>query len=133
MKVIKYYRTAAGGPTAIHQQREAIEAFCAATGLWGFELEDVDKNGDIINPALLAALEALSRREAEGILVQNLARLSRNQRVFNSILDRSRREGWKIIAVGSTIGKNRHRHSSISNAKGNRSISCGICHLDVSR
>lgn len=50
-------------------------------------------------PGLTAALAACSSGEVEGIIVAKLDRLSRSVIHFGTLLERSRKEGWHLIAL----------------------------------
>lgn len=82
-------------------QRRAIRHAAEQRGLILTGLhEDAGRSGSNLDrPGLTAALEAVSAGEAGGLIVAKLDRLSRSLLDFAGLMDRSRREGWALIAL----------------------------------
>lgn len=82
-------------------QRATIEAACASRG-WTLCAEFTDdgiSGGTLQRPGLQAALEHLAARQAAGIVVSKLDRLSRSLLDFAGITERARIEGWAVVAL----------------------------------
>jgi DNA invertase Pin-like site-specific DNA recombinase len=82
-------------------QRDAVEAYARAHGheLVAWQ-EDLDEPGSRLRrPGFDAALAAVERGEAEGIIAAKLDRLTRSIADLGRLLERSREEGWTLIAV----------------------------------
>lgn len=104
-RVIGYVRvsTADQGENGVglEAQRQIIEAEVARRG-W----ELVGSNEDIASGkstngrhGLSDALEVIERGGADGLIVAKLDRLSRSLADFASLMERSRRQGWILVAV----------------------------------
>jgi DNA invertase Pin-like site-specific DNA recombinase len=85
----------------LEAQRQAITTECKARG---WELlaihEDVASGKAFTNrPGLEAALQAVRRKEAGGLVVAKLDRLSRSVIDAAQTIERARREGWNLVAL----------------------------------
>lgn len=87
------------GPAA---QRSAIETECSRRG-WTLlaMLEDAGISGKSTanRPGLAAALSAVENREAGGIVVAKLDRLSRSLADFANLMARAQAGGWNLVAL----------------------------------
>lgn len=105
VRIVGYVRvsTADQGENGVglEAQRQIIEAEVMRRG-WSLVAvyEDV-ASGKSTNGrhGLQDALEAIERGEADGLLVAKLDRLSRSLADFASLMERSRRRGWVLVAV----------------------------------
>jgi DNA invertase Pin-like site-specific DNA recombinase len=82
-------------------QRAAIRDECARRG-WHLAsvLEDVGSGRSLERrPGLAAALAEVEARRAAGLVVAKLDRLSRSLLDFASLMERSRSEGWALVAL----------------------------------
>lgn len=83
-------------------QRTAITVECQRRGWMLAEVfEDAGASGKSLNgrPALTAALDAIRTGAAGGLVVAKLDRLSRSLLDFAGLMDRSRTEGWLLVAL----------------------------------
>lgn len=83
-------------------QRSAIAAECARRG-WSLValFEDAGASGKSLSgrPGLSAALNELNSGRASTLVVAKLDRLSRSLLDFSGLMERSRREGWSLVAL----------------------------------
>src|SRR5438270_7418861 len=83
-------------------QRSAIAAECSRRG-WKLAalLEDAGASGGSMRgrPGLHCALETIEAGRADALVVAKLDRLSRSLLDFASLMDRSRRRGWSLVAL----------------------------------
>ena len=82
-------------------QRDQVEAYARARGhkIVGWQ-EDLDKPGSTLNrPGLQAALAAVDRGEADGIIAAKLDRITRSLSDLGRLLERALAGGWNIVAV----------------------------------
>lgn len=90
----------------LEAQRSAIRAEAERRG---WELlavhEDAGISGKATDnrPALTTALDALGRREADALVVAKLDRLSRSMGDAIALLERSGREGWRLLALDLAV------------------------------
>lgn len=86
-------------------QATAIERAVVARGwtLTATKVDDGKSGGTMARPALIEALDALDAGEADVLIVANTARLSRSVLDHARITDRSRRNGWSIVALDVDI------------------------------
>lgn len=103
--VIGYVRVSTAEQTdgaGLAAQRSAIEAEVARRGwtLVGIE-EDAGVSGKSLagRSGLAAALDAIESGKADGLIVSKLDRLSRSLVDFASLMARSQRKGWSLIAL----------------------------------
>jgi DNA invertase Pin-like site-specific DNA recombinase len=85
----------------LEAQRQAIIAECSTRGWQLLAIhEDVASGKALTNrPGLEAALEAVRRGEARGLIVAKLGRLSRSVIDAAQIIEKARREGWNLVAL----------------------------------
>jgi DNA invertase Pin-like site-specific DNA recombinase len=109
MKIIGYCRVStdkqADHGVSIEAQKAKIEAYCS---LYGLELVDmiVDAGFSAKNtnrPGLQRTLEALKRKEADGMIVHKLDRLTRSVRDLANMVDRYFTRGASLISVSEQI------------------------------
>lgn len=105
MKVIAYTRvsTAEQGISGagLGAQAEAIRCAALARG-WDLlqTYTDAGASGSTLKrPELEKALAAVAAGEADALVVAKLDRLSRSLVDFSSLMERSRSEGWAVIAL----------------------------------
>lgn len=82
-------------------QRDQIEAYARAHGhevvSWQ---EDLDQPGSTLKrPGFQAALAAIGRGEADGVIGAKLDRITRSVAHLGTLLERAKRDGWNLIAV----------------------------------
>lgn len=86
-------------------QRHAIEAECERRS-WALS-ELVADNGrsgrDLERPGMVRALHALSDGRADALVVAKLDRLTRSMLDFATLAERSRREGWALVALDLAV------------------------------
>lgn len=85
----------------LEAQRKAIRAACKDRG---FHLVNVVQDSgfsakDLNRPALQTALGALDQGEVDALVVAKLDRLSRSLLDFASVMERSKRKGWSVVAL----------------------------------
>jgi DNA invertase Pin-like site-specific DNA recombinase len=104
-RVIAYLRVStieqAESGAGLEAQREVIEAEATRRG-WVLVKLVTDAGYSAKNlrrPGILAVLEALHSGEADALVVAKLDRLSRSMLDFASLMDRSQREGWALVAL----------------------------------
>jgi DNA invertase Pin-like site-specific DNA recombinase len=85
----------------LEHQRQAITEAALQRGVELVELfEDAGVSGSSLDrPGLTAALETVTSGAADGLIVAKLDRLSRSLLDFAGLMDRSRREGWSLVAL----------------------------------
>jgi len=106
MRVVSYTRVStseqADSGLGLESQRATIEREAQARG-WTLagSYEDAGASGKSVNgrPGLAAALEAVERGEADGLVVAKLDRLSRSLMDFAAIMERAQRKGWALVAL----------------------------------
>jgi DNA invertase Pin-like site-specific DNA recombinase len=104
MKVIGYCRVSTEDQvqgSSLDQQKEQIEAEAKRRGWELVEIvEDQGKSAKSLKrPGIRRVLEALSRGEAQGLVVSKLDRLSRSMHDFSGMLERARKEGWSLACL----------------------------------
>lgn len=90
---------------SLDHQRGALRAECGRRG-WEIVAEPVDVgSGKALTgrPQLGEALDALKAGKAEVLVVTRLDRLSRSTADFVGLLDRGRREGWRVLVLDAEI------------------------------
>lgn len=105
-RVIGYVRVStseqAQSGAGLDAQRAAIRAECERRGWTLLAVqEDAAASGRTMNgrPGLANAVERLERHEADALVVSKLDRLSRSLLDFASLMERSRRKGWALVAL----------------------------------
>lgn len=104
--VVAYVRVSteeqADSGAGLAAQRSAIAAECARRG-WNLAalFEDAGASGKSLSgrPGLSAALNELESGRASTLVVAKLDRLSRSLLDFSGLMERSRREGWSLVAL----------------------------------
>lgn len=104
--VVAYIRVSteeqADSGAGLAAQRSAIAAECARRG-WSLAalFEDAGASGKSLSgrPGLSAALNELESGRASTLVVAKLDRLSRSLLDFSGLMERSRREGWSLVAL----------------------------------
>ena len=106
MRIVGYVRVSsaeqAGSGLGLEAQRTAITEEAQRRG-WELVAiyEDAAASGKSTNgrPGLAQALEAVESDAAAGIVVAKLDRLSRSIVDFGTLLERSRKTGWALVAL----------------------------------
>jgi DNA invertase Pin-like site-specific DNA recombinase len=105
-RVVGYVRVStaeqADSGAGLAAQRAVIEAESSRRGWQLVQIfEDAGMSGKAMlnRPALSVALEALKHREADALLVAKLDRLSRSLLDFAGLLQRSTKEGWRVLPL----------------------------------
>jgi DNA invertase Pin-like site-specific DNA recombinase len=86
-------------------QRKAITEECRRRG---WELVDTIEDAgysakDLKRPGVQAALEMLKRREADGLVVAKLDRLSRSMLDFTGIMAKAQKQSWALVALDCAV------------------------------
>lgn len=109
MQVIGYVRVSTDeqgeSGAGIEAQRVAITAECERRG---WQLLNVAEDPgysakDLRRPGIQAALEALSRHQADGLVAAKLDRLSRSMIDFAALMAMAQREGWALVALDCAV------------------------------
>ena len=109
MRVVGYARvsTAEQGDSGagLAAQRAAIEAWCTYKGVGLIRIEDEVASGKTTSGrhGLERALAAVENGDADVLAVAKLDRLSRSVGDFASLVDRSRGQGWRLVALDVDI------------------------------
>ena len=109
MRVVAYVRVSseeqADSRAGLSAQRAAIEAECERRGWQVVEvIEDAGYSAkDLRRPGVLAALEQLERKRADGLVVAKLDRLSRSMLDFTAVMARAQKEGWALVALDCAV------------------------------
>jgi DNA invertase Pin-like site-specific DNA recombinase len=108
-RVIAYMRvsTVAQGESGLglHAQRDAIAAYCAQRNLTVAWREETRSAKSLhLRRELLAAIAAIRRGEAGGLIVDKVDRLGRNLHDVAGIVRTAREEGWRLIALDVGAG-----------------------------
>ena len=101
MNLVGYIRVSTEDQNyGLEAQVRAIEAECGHKG-WTLvgTYQDRLSGRSMARPGLSGALEAISRGEAEGIIVSKLDRLSRSILDFANLIAQAKKEGWNIVAL----------------------------------
>jgi len=89
----------------IAAQCTAIRSECEHRG-WSL-IEVVEDPGysarDLRRPGIQGALEALSRHQAEALVVAKLDRLSRSMLDFTAVMATAQKEGWALVALDCAV------------------------------
>lgn len=87
----------------VEAQQTAIEAECERRG-WTLELiADLGRSGKEVNPQLRRALDLLSSRQADGLMVSKLDRLARSVRHASAIINDAQERGWNLIVLDNAL------------------------------
>src|SRR5438128_9801180 len=91
-------------------QRAAIEHWAQTPGKEReveFLPPDLDKSGtNLDRPSMQEALRRVRAKEAEGIVVSKLDRLTRSLTDLYALLDEANQNGWKVYALDSDVDFN---------------------------
>lgn len=106
MRAVAYLRVSTAEQSAngagIEAQREAVTAAVKARG-WSLVGEYTDAvSGNTawaLRPGLSAAVASVEAREADALVAAKVDRLSRSVVDFASVVERSRRKGWALLAL----------------------------------
>lgn len=105
LRLVAYLRVStaeqAESGAGLEAQRSAIASGCEQRG---YELVETFTDAgwsakDLNRPGISAALAMLDAGEADGLIVSKLDRLSRSLLDFSSLMERSRKKGWTLVAL----------------------------------
>jgi DNA invertase Pin-like site-specific DNA recombinase len=109
MKVIGYVRVSTDEQgehgAGLAAQRSAILAEVARREWELVEFcEDAGYSGrDLKRPAVLDAMEMLAGKQAHGLVVAKLDRLSRSMLDFTGVMAKARQEGWALLSLDCAV------------------------------
>lgn len=88
----------------LQAQRKAIESEAKRRGwdLVAFQ-EDIGSGKDLRRPGIKAAIAALSRGEADALVIAKLDRLSRSMLDFANIMAKAQKESWALVALDVNV------------------------------
>src|SRR5689334_21285780 len=104
-RIIGYCRVSTAEQVAsgagMQSQRQAIRREAKARGWVLVELvEDAGHSAkDLRRPGIQLALERLKDGQADALVVAKMDRLSRSMLDFAGLIERSRRQGWAVVAL----------------------------------
>src|SRR3954464_6712026 len=104
MNVIGYLRVStaqqARSGLGLDAQRQRITDEAKRRG-WQvtWAVDDGYSGASLARPALANALDALAKKEAAGIVVARLDRLSRSAQDFANTMATAKRQGWAVVAL----------------------------------
>lgn len=104
MKVIGYVRVStdeqALSGLGLEDQRAKLNAGARERGWELSYVEDAGYSAKSLNrPGIIKALEMLRAKEADGLAVAKLDRLSRSLMDFAGLIELSRKEGWALVSL----------------------------------
>lgn len=92
---------------SLDAQKHRLEAYAVAHGAELISVEMDEGVGGKVSaerrPGLAKALSAVRRGQADGLLVLKLDRLSRSTRDVLDLVDETRRDGWRLVAVSEHL------------------------------
>ena len=108
MRVVAYARVSTEeqglSGAGLEAQRKAILSECNRRGWTLVEsFEEVGSGKDLKRPGVQAALEVLSRQEADGLVVAKLDRLSRSMLDFAGVMATAQKQSWALVALDCSI------------------------------
>ncbi len=109
MQVVGYVRVSteeqADSRAGLEAQRAAILEECRRRGWQLVEvIEDAGYSAkDLKRPGIRAALETLERRDARGLVVAKLDRLSRSMIDFTAVMAKAQKQGWALVALDCAV------------------------------
>jgi len=108
MRVVAYARVSTEeqglSGAGLEAQRKAILSECNRRGWTLVEsFEEVASGRDLKRPGVQAALEVLSRQEADGLVVAKLDRLSRSMLDFAGVMATAQKQSWALVALDCSI------------------------------
>jgi DNA invertase Pin-like site-specific DNA recombinase len=109
MRVVAYARVStdeqAMNGAGLAAQRQAIAAECERRG-WEI-VETIEDRGysarDLKRPGIQAAREALTRGEADALVVAKLDRLSRSMVDFSALMAEAQKNSWALVALDAPV------------------------------
>ena len=109
MRVLAYVRVSseeqADSGAGLEAQRAAIQRECERRGWQIIEvIEDAGFSAkDLKRPGVRAALDQLDRKQADGLVVAKLDRLSRSMLDFTAVMAKAQKEGWALVALDCAV------------------------------
>ena len=109
MRVVAYVRVSseeqADSRAGLEAQKAAILRECERRGWQVVEvIEDAGFSAkDLKRPGVRAALDQLSRKQADGLVVAKLDRLSRSMLDFTAVMAKAQKEGWALVALDCAV------------------------------
>ena len=108
MRVVAYARVSTEeqglSGAGLEAQRKAILSECNRRGWTLVEsFEEVASGRDLKRPGVQAALEVLSRQEADGLVVAKLDRLSRSMLDFAGVMATAQKQSWALVALDCSV------------------------------
>ena len=109
MRVLAYVRVSseeqADSGAGLEAQRAAIQRECERRGWQIIEvIEDAGFSAkDLKRPGVRAALDQLARKQADGLVVAKLDRLSRSMLDFTAVMAKAQKEGWALVALDCAV------------------------------
>jgi DNA invertase Pin-like site-specific DNA recombinase len=109
VRVLAYVRVSseeqADSRAGLEAQRAAIRAECERRGWLIVEIiEDAGYSAkDLRRPGVRAALEQLEQKDADGLVVAKLDRLSRSMIDFTSVMATAQKQGWALVALDCAV------------------------------
>jgi len=108
MRVVAYARVSTEeqglSGAGLEAQKKAILSECNRRGWTLVEsFEEVASGRDLRRPGVQAALEVLSRQEADGLVVAKLDRLSRSMLDFAGVMATAQKQSWALVALDCSI------------------------------
>jgi DNA invertase Pin-like site-specific DNA recombinase len=109
VRVLAYVRVSseeqADSGAGLEAQRAAIQRECERRGWHIVEvIEDAGYSAkDLKRPGVHAALEQLERKEADGLVVSKLDRLSRSMLDFTAVMAKAQKQGWALVALDCAV------------------------------
>jgi DNA invertase Pin-like site-specific DNA recombinase len=109
MRVLAYVRVSseeqADSGAGLEAQRAAIQRECERRGWQIIEvIQDAGFSAkDLKRPGVRAALDQLGRKQADGLVVAKLDRLSRSMLDFTAVMATAQKEGWALVALDCAV------------------------------
>ena len=109
MRVLAYVRVSseeqADSRAGLEAQRAAVQRECERRGWQVVEvIEDAGFSAkDLKRPGVRAALDQLARKQADGLVVAKLDRLSRSMLDFTAVMAKAQKEGWALVALDCAV------------------------------
>lgn len=109
VRVLAYVRVSseeqADSRAGLEAQRTAIQRECERRGWEVVEvIEDAGFSAkDLKRPGVRAALDQLERKQADGLVVAKLDRLSRSMLDFTALMAKAQKEGWALVALDCAV------------------------------
>jgi DNA invertase Pin-like site-specific DNA recombinase len=109
VRVLAYVRVSsdeqADSRAGLEAQRAAIERECQRRSWEVVEvIEDAGYSAkDMRRPGVRAALDQLERKQADGLVVAKLDRLSRSMLDFTGVMAKAQKQGWALVALDCAV------------------------------